>query len=197
MFTGIIEAQGRVTSLDDRHDGILRMTVQSPISSSLKVDQSVNHNGTCLTVVQVEGDRHTVEIIRETLIRTTFGATSVGDSINLERSMGMSSLLDGHIVQGHIDATLKCVGQEDEYYAFACPPDYAGLIVEKGSICLNGVSLTVADLIPDGFRVALIPYTLDHTNLDHLSPGARVNVEFDILGKYVQRQLAHHTGGGM
>lgn len=194
MFTGIIEALGEVKELSGRRDDLLRMTVQSSLSSSFKIDQSVNHNGTCLTVVAVNGDMHTVEIISETVKRTTFGNTAVGDILNLERSMRLSSLLDGHLVQGHIDATLECVGREGEYYAFGCPVEYTGLIVEKGSICLNGVSLTIADLTHDGFRVALIPCTLEHTNLKYLSKGGRLNVEFDILGKYVQRQFLHTRG---
>lgn len=194
MFTGIIEALGEVKELSGRKDDLLRMTVQSSLSSQLKIDQSVNHNGTCLTVVAVNGDTHTVEIISETVRRTTFGNTAVGDMINLERSMRMSSLLDGHLVQGHVDTAVECVDHEGEYYAFNCPVEYAGLIVEKGSICLNGVSLTIADLTADGFRVALIPYTREHTNLKHLSRGDRVNVEFDVLGKYVQRQMLYNRG---
>ncbi|MDX1407655.1 MAG: riboflavin synthase [Saprospiraceae bacterium] len=195
MFTGIIEAVGTIVEIQPGVTGGLRVTVESPLSSSFRVDQSVSHDGVCLTVVQVNGNRHQLDVVEETLQRSRFGELQIGDHVNLERSMKTNARLDGHIVQGHVDAVGVCTAIRDGYYAFRYPAKYATLVVEKGSICINGVSLTVAALEADTLEVALIPYTLEHTNLGTLQAGSKVNLEFDVLGKYVQKHLEHYSPG--
>ena len=192
MFTGIVEEVGKVVEVTGAGTN-KDFVVEAPMARELRIDQSVAHNGVCLTVVELNGSRYRVTAVEETLRRTALGDLKPGDHVNLERSMRLGDRLDGHIVQGHVDATLQCTGKEARdgswWFTFGLPQDPA-LIVMKGSICLNGVSLTVAALEVDSFSVAVIPYTFEHTNFRSLAAGQRVNVEFDVLGKYVARMLA-------
>lgn len=190
MFTGIIEATGRIQ--DIRAEGSnLHFTIASPISSELKIDQSLAHNGACLTVVAVADGTHTVTAVAETLDRTNLGQLQVGHPINLERAMLATARLDGHIVQGHVDAMGQCTSVEERdgswHYHFQYTPTELHLLVDKGSVCINGVSLTVVEPTHDTFSVAIIPYTYEHTNFKDLQPGDSVNLEFDIIGKYIAR----------
>lgn len=190
MFTGIIESLGEVTHLE-RKGTNLDITVRSAISRELKIDQSLAHNGVCLTVVELTDDTHTVTAIEETLQRTSIGELAVGSVVNLERAMRADARFDGHIVQGHVDATGivdKVTDQDGSwrfYFKFEPHPDR--LVVEKGSICIDGVSLTVVDAGVDHFSVAIIPYTYEHTSFRDYKPGSKVNLEFDIIGKYLAR----------
>ena len=192
MFTGIIEATGVVldikTELANRH-----FKVKSPISSQLKVDQSVSHNGVCLTVTKVEDDTHWVTAIDETLQKSNLGNLRTGDSLNLERCMIANGRFDGHIVQGHVDQTgiVKSVKEVGGSWLFEFEYDAStgNITVEKGSVCVNGVSLTCFNSATNGFTVAIIPYTYEHTNFGSLKAGDSVNLEFDIVGKYVKRLL--------
>jgi riboflavin synthase len=193
MFTGIIEAIGYVQHI--RTEGTnVHITVASPISDGLRIDQSVAHNGVCLTVVALGPGTHTVTAIEETLIRSNLGLLQEGDRVNLERSMRSDGRLDGHIVQGHVDTTGICTGIETRdgswYFHFSYLPSPEHLLVDKGSICINGVSLTVVNPIEDKFSVAIIPYTFGHTNFEQLQTGAKVNLEFDVIGKYIARYAA-------
>lgn len=192
MFTGIIEATGRVVSLS-RTGTNLRFAIESPISHELKIDQSVSHNGVCLTVESVSGDIHTVTAIEETLRKTDLGQWTEGMPINLERCMVMNGRLDGHIVQGHVDTTATCIKRRDLAgsweFSFRFPPEFAHLVIEKGSIAVNGTSLTCFQVGGDRFTIAIIPYTYEHTSIQQVREGSLVNIEFDILGKYVQRSL--------
>ena len=192
MFTGIIETLGRVTELK-QEGGNLHITVTSSISSELKIDQSVAHNGVCLTVVALQDDTHTVTAIEETLNKTNIGHLKTGDLINLERCMQMNGRLDGHIVQGHVDQTAVCIAYEELdgswEYTFDYDPSRGNVTVEKGSVCINGISLTVVNSQANSFSVAIIPYTYEHTNLQQVREGSVVNLEFDIIGKYVARLL--------
>ncbi len=192
MFTGIIEAMGQVEKLE-REGGNLIVYVRSGISDQLKVDQSVAHNGVCLTVEAVEGEVHRCTAIHETLLRSNLNDMKEGDELNLERCTKVGDRLDGHIVQGHVDATavLESVDEVDGSWElrFKLSDQHSGLIVEKGSISVNGISLTVADCGKDWVKISVIPYTWEHTNLHQISTGEHVNVEFDVLGKYVQAQL--------
>lgn len=192
MFTGIIEEVGEVASVRDEA-GNRVFTIRARMAPQLRVDQSVSHNGACLTVTNVLGDRYEVVAVHETLVRTNLASLRAGALVNLERSLRVGDRLDGHMVQGHVDTEIECIDVRDEggswRFRFALPPD-SGLLVEKGSICLNGVSLTIASLEPGSFTVAIIPYTFEHTTFKELTPGARVNVEYDVLGKYVQRLMA-------
>lgn len=192
MFTGIIETTGTVTSL--RHeDANLHLEISSPISAELKIDQSVAHNGVCLTVVRLNQGIHTVTAIKETLDKTNLRQLKEGDLVNLERSMLMNGRLDGHIVQGHVDQTATCLHKQEQggswMYTFGYDPSKKNITVEKGSVCVNGISLTVVDSGLASFSVAVIPYTFEHTNLKKVMPGNLVNVEFDIIGKYVGRYM--------
>ncbi|WP_374950857.1 riboflavin synthase [Mucilaginibacter sp.] len=192
MFTGIIETLGKVTDL--RHDqGNLHITVESAIANELKIDQSVAHNGVCLTVIALTENTHTVTAIEETLNKTSIGDLKVGEPVNLERCVQMNARLDGHIVQGHVDQTATCtVFKELEgswEYTFAYDSATGNVTVEKGSICVNGISLTVVNSGTDHFSVAIIPYTYEHTNLHNVRVGTKVNLEFDIIGKYVARLM--------
>jgi len=192
MFTGIIETLGKVTDL--RHDqGNLHITVQSGIVNELKIDQSVAHNGVCLTVVGLTDDTHTVTAIEETLNKTNLGHLKVGEPVNLERCMQMNARLDGHIVQGHVDQTAICIKftelEGSWEYTFEYEASVGNVTVEKGSICVNGISLTVVNSGPNYFSVAIIPYTYEHTNLHNVREGSVVNLEFDIIGKYVARLM--------
>ena len=192
MFTGIIETLGKVTDLQ-QDQGNLHITVESSISAELKIDQSVAHNGVCLTVVALADAKHTVTAIEETLTKTNLGQLKVEDLVNLERCMQMNARLDGHIVQGHVDQTAVCTGFKELEgsweYSFEYDPAQGNVTVEKGSICVNGISLTVVNSKSNSFAVAIIPYTFEHTNLQRVRIGSTVNLEFDIIGKYVARLM--------
>jgi riboflavin synthase len=192
MFTGIIETLGKVAELR-QGQGNLHITVESAISHELKIDQSVAHNGVCLTVVALADGKHTVTAIEETLNKTSLGHLKTGDLLNLERCMQMNARLDGHIVQGHVDQTAQCIGFKELdgswEYTFEYDPSVGNVTVEKGSICVNGISLTVVNSHTNSFSVAIIPYTFDHTNLQQVRVGSVVNLEFDIIGKYVARLM--------
>ncbi|SHF19402.1 riboflavin synthase [Pedobacter caeni] len=190
MFTGIIETLGEIESI--REEGTnLHFVVQSELSNELKIDQSVSHNGVCLTVVALTENTHTVTAIQETLEKANLGDLKVGSKVNLERCMQMNGRLDGHIVQGHVDQTAVCVKREELdgswEYRFKYDSKNGNVTVEKGSVCVNGISLTVVGSADDEFSVFIIPYTFDHTNLHEVNPGDTVNIEFDIIGKYVAR----------
>lgn len=191
MFTGIIEAGGELIAVE-RDGSNLHFTLKSPISKELKIDQSLAHDGVCLTVVNQEGDTHVVTAIDETLRRTALSEWKPGRLVNLERAMQLGARLDGHIVQGHVDDVGVCTAVEPQdgswLFSFRFNPRHAGLLVPKGSVCINGVSLTVVEPTKDTFQVAIIPYTYEHTNFGQLQPGMKVNLEFDILGKYILRQ---------
>lgn len=197
MFTGIIEATGRVTGIEKEGTNV-HFTIESPVSSALKVDQSIAHDGVCLTVVKTEGNRHTVTAVEETLLRSSLGQWKIGGLVNLERAMAANGRLDGHMVQGHVDTTGRCVGVEERdgswYFHFQYQPGPEHLLVDKGSICINGVSLTVVEPEEDRFKVAIIPYTFEHTNFQQIADGTAVNLEFDILGKYISKYLALYAG---
>lgn len=171
----------------------LSFWIESPISTELKIDQSLSHNGVCLTVEALDGDKHQVTAIEETLKKTDLGNWKEGMEINLERCMLMNGRLDGHIVQGHVDTTAVCVEKKELdgswEYSFQFPAEFAHLVIEKGSIAVNGTSLTCFHVGKDRFTIAVIPYTFEHTNIHQVAVGAVVNIEFDILGKYVQRRL--------
>ena len=192
MFTGIIETLGTVTNL--KKDGEnLHISISSVISDDLKIDQSVSHNGVCLTVVELNEGTHTVTAISETLSKSNLGSLAVGDLVNLERCMQMNGRLDGHIVQGHVDQTAVCSALNEMngswVYTFQYDVSTGNVTVEKGSVSVNGISLTVFDSKADQFSVAIIPYTFNHTNLQNIKAGSTVNLEFDIIGKYVCRLL--------
>lgn len=188
MFTGIIEALGRVKSIEKDRSNI-HFTIESPISSELSIDQSLSHDGVCLTVVGLENGCHRVTAIAETLLRSRLSEWTENTLVNLERCMPVNGRLDGHLVQGHVDDVAECLSVEDRdgswLYTFRYQPTLEHLLVDKGSVCINGVSLTVVAPEDGRFSVAIIPYTWEHTNFHRLQPGSRVNVEFDIIGKYV------------
>jgi len=193
MFTGIIESSGTITNIEREGDNY-HFTVASDISDELKIDQSLAHDGVCLTVVALTDKTHTVTAIRETMDRTRLGDWSVGDTVNLERAMQAGARLDGHIVQGHVDTVGECLRVAEAggswYFTFRYQLTPEHLLVDKGSVCINGVSLTVVEPVEDTFKVAIIPYTYEHTNFNALRPGSKVNLEFDIIGKYIARQMA-------
>ncbi|MDE5842562.1 MAG: riboflavin synthase [Muribaculaceae bacterium] len=196
MFSGIVEAAAKVVALRAEKEN-LHITLECPFADELHIDQSIAHNGVCLTVVELlEGNRYVVTAIRETLDRSNLGLLKEGDLVNVERSMKIDGRLDGHIVQGHVDCTAECVGTEDAdgstYFKFKYRFDTelakkGYVTVEKGSVTVNGVSLTVCDSEADSFRVAIIPYTMEHTNFCRIRTGTIVNLEFDIVGKYIAR----------
>ena len=199
MFSGIVEEAAQVVALQ-ADKGNLHLTMRCSFVDELKIDQSVAHNGVCLTVVSKTADTYTVTAVQEALDRSNLGQLKVGDKVNLERSMLMNGRLDGHIVQGHVDQTAVCteVSEADGswYYTFTYRFDKAmarqgHLTVEKGSVCVNGVSLTVCNSKDDSFQVAIIPYTHDHTNFCQIEKGTVVNLEFDIVGKYISRMMAY------
>jgi riboflavin synthase len=196
MFSGIIEAQGVVEEIVHDADNV-HFTISGPFTSELKIDQSVAHNGACLTVVKIDGNKYTVTAIAETLRKTNLGDWKVGAVINLERCIQLGDRIDGHMVQGHVDTTAFCTSVSDENGSWAFAFEYAAnpehVTVKKGSITINGVSLTVVDSTDHGFSVAIIPYTYEHTNFNQIKPGDRVNIEFDIIGKYVARYLTSHS----
>lgn len=192
MFTGIIETLGKITDLQ-QEKGNLNITVESAISHELKIDQSVAHNGVCLTVVALADGLHVVTAIEETLNKTNLSQLKVGDPVNLERCMQMNARLDGHIVQGHVDQVAICTAFKELdgswEYTFEYDAASGNVTVEKGSICVNGISLTVVNSHVNSFSVAIIPYTFEHTNLHNVQVGSQVNLEFDIIGKYVARLM--------
>ena len=193
MFTGIIESLGQLKS-KRREGSNLHLTLECDFSSELKIDQSLAHNGVCLTVVEINDSEYTVTAIDETLKRSNLGDLQIGDEINLERCMAANGRYDGHIVQGHVDTMAECIKVTEKdgswEYLFKHPAGHENLTVEKGSVTVNGVSLTVVHSDPEHFSVAIIPYTHEHTNFKHFKVGTKVNIEFDILGKYVARMLA-------
>ncbi len=192
MFTGIIETLGVVKGLEPE-GGNLNIRIQSSITDALKIDQSVSHNGVCLTVVAIEGDTYTVTAVEETLQKSNLGILEQGSVVNLERAMVMGSRLDGHLVQGHVDTTARCTKVEEQdgswYFYFEYHDKPSHITVEKGSICVDGVSLTVVESGPGHFSVAIIPYTYENTRFKTYQPGSVVNLEFDVIGKYVARLL--------
>lgn len=196
MFSGMVEGMGEVVAIrSDRQNR--DFTIRAPFARELKIDQSVAHNGVCLTVVDQVDDTYTVTAMKETLDRSNLGLLQAGDRVNLERSMKPDALLDGHIVQGHVDQTARCTAKEEAggswYFTFGYEPQGGGLCtVEKGSVAVNGVSLTVCDSKPASFRVAIIPYTFEHTNFCCIEPGTVVNLEFDIVGKYIARLMQNY-----
>ena len=190
MFTGIIETLGEIREIRKENDN-LHVTVASSISHELKIDQSVSHNGICLTVVAIENDQYTVTAIRETIEKTNLSDWKAGDAVNLERAMKLGDRLDGHIVQGHVDQTGTCTSVENAngswYYTFDYDVAQNNLTIEKGSITVNGVSLTVVNSQKNNFSVAIIPFTYAHTNFKNFTVGTKINLEFDVIGKYVAR----------
>lgn len=193
MFTGIIEATGTVKQVISSGSN-KSFWIESPISNQLETDQSVSHNGACLTVEEVSGNRHRVTAIEETLKKTNLGDWKEGSTINLERCLTMNSRLDGHWVQGHVDTTATCLQKKAKdgswVVEFEFPKKFAELVIEKGSICINGISLTAFDVKKKTFRVAIIPYTFNYTNIQYLNKGDTVNLEFDMIGKYILRKLS-------
>ena len=198
MFTGIIEDLGVVTNLRQEDDN-LHLTIKSNLTSELKIDQSVSHNGVCLTVVKIKENEYTVTVIKETLEKANIGNLNVDDPVNLERAMKMNARLDGHIVQGHVDQTAICTNIQDDngswIFTFEYDTIQNNITIEKGSITVNGVSLTVVNSKTNTFSVAIIPYTYDNTNFYKLKKGDVVNLEFDVIGKYVKKlfSLSHSS----
>ncbi len=192
MFTGIIENTGVIKELQSNGTN-KTFWITSPLSGELKIDQSLSHNGVCLTVEEIKNGMHRVTAIEETLLKTNLGTWQLGSSVNLERCMQLNGRLDGHIVQGHVDVTAECIAVIEKdgswEYSFSFPEKFSALIIEKGSITLNGISLTLFNVGINSFSVAVIPYTYKHTNINVLKKGDGVNIEFDMLGKYVQRML--------
>ena len=190
MFTGIIETLGIIKKLEQEGEN-LHLTIQSDVSELLKIDQSIAHNGVCLTVVEQKDDTHVVTAIYETMIKTSLGQLKVGDKVNLERCMRADSRIDGHFVQGHVDQTAVCTNVTDAngswYYAFEYEPLTDNILVDKGSICIDGTSLTVVEAKKNAFTVAIIPYTHEHTVFHQYKVGTVVNLEFDMIGKYITK----------
>lgn len=193
MFTGIIETLGTVAKIE-REQSNMHIYIHSDISSQLKIDQSVSHNGVCLTVVGIQDNTHKVTAIDETLQKTNLNKLQEGQLINIERCTPANGRFDGHIVQGHVDQTATCVAKENQdgswLFTFQYDPRFNNITVEKGSISVNGISLTVVNSLTDRFSVAIIPYTIEHTNLKHVDIGSIVNLEFDIVGKYISKIMA-------
>ncbi|MCW2119136.1 riboflavin synthase [Flavobacterium sp. 7A] len=194
MFTGIIETLGTIREIVKEQDNI-HVTVESEITNELKIDQSVAHNGVCLTVVKIEGKAYTVTAIAETIQKTNLGDWQVGNQVNLERAMKLGDRLDGHIVQGHVDQIGTCVEVKETNgswgYTFEYDQALSNITIEKGSITVNGVSLTVVNSKSNQFSVAIIPYTYEHTNFQDFKVGTKINLEFDVIGKYVSRLYAN------
>jgi riboflavin synthase len=196
MFTGIIEDLGIVSRLEHEFEN-LHITIQSRLTHELKIDQSVSHNGVCLTVVDINNDQYTVTAIKETLEKTNLKFLKVDDKVNLERAMKLGDRLDGHMVQGHVDQTAVCTLIEDAHgswvFSFRYDTSLNNITIEKGSVTVNGTSLTVVNSQADSFSVAIIPYTYSHTNFNTFKVGTIVNLEFDVLGKYVSKLLSLKT----
>jgi riboflavin synthase len=193
MFSGIVEEAAMVVSLVKEKDN-LHITLNSTFTDELKIDQSIAHNGVCLTVVKIEGNTYTVTAIKETLIKSNLGLLKEGDKVNLERSMKLNERLDGHMVQGHVDQTARCTEVTEAngswYFTFTYDPSSKNITVEKGSVTVNGVSLTVVNSQKGSFQVAIIPYTYEHTNFHQIKVGTIVNLEFDIIGKYIAQYMS-------
>lgn len=191
MFTGIVQEVGQILEARTEADGLLCLRVGSALSATLHVDQSVSHNGVCLTVTRLLEGSHEVQAIGETLSKTTLGSWRPGMQVNLERALRLGDPLDGHLVQGHVDARGRCLERRELAgsweFTVEYPEEFAALVIEKGSIALNGISLTVFGLEANRFRVAIIPYTYSHTTMEVLQPGQELNLEFDLLGKYITR----------
>lgn len=195
MFTGIIEGLGKISSIEVDGENT-HFTLKCSFVDELKIDQSLAHNGVCLTIVDIKNDTYTVTAIKETLNKTNLGLLKIGDSVNLERAMLANGRFDGHVVQGHVDQTAKCISVVEEDGSWRYSFEYEtsnNITVEKGSITINGVSLTVVDSKPSSFSVCIIPFTKEHTTFNVLKDGDVVNLEFDIVGKYVQRLLANQS----
>jgi len=190
MFTGIIECLGIVTDIIINGSN-KTFWIESEISSQLNIDESLSHDGVCLTIEEIKGNVHKVTAINETLIKTNLDDWNVGDMINLERPMQINGRIDGHIVQGHVDTTAICIDKKvlngSTEFTFIFKKRFASLLIEKGSVCVNGISLTAFNVRKKKFTVAIIPYTLEHTNLSSVDEDSKVNIEFDMLGKYVTR----------
>jgi riboflavin synthase len=190
MFTGIIEATGTITSVDSQGDNKI-FWVRSPLSPDLRVDQSVSHDGVCLTIEEIRDDQHRVTAIAETLRKSNLGEWKPGAVVNLERSIQLNQRLDGHLVQGHVDATASCTKIVEAggswQFTFEYPAEFETSVIEKGSISLNGISLTVFNVTSSQFEVGIIPYTFSHTNIQLIRKGMWVNLEFDMIGKYINR----------
>ena len=190
MFTGIIETLGTVTNVVKEQENV-HLTIKSSITNELKVDQSVAHNGVCLTVVEINDNQYKVTAIKETLDKTNIGDLQINDIVNIERAMKLGDRLDGHIVQGHVDQTAICIEATETngswLYTFEYDPKLNNITIEKGSITVNGVSLTVVNSQKNSFSVAIIPYTYEHTNFKQFEIGTKINLEFDVIGKYVKR----------
>ena len=195
MFSGIIEGMGKMETIHQEGTNQV-MWIQSPFSEALQADQSLSHDGVCLTVEAVRGSSYRVTAVQETLSKTSLGALEQGSLVNLERSLTLGSYVDGHLVQGHVDNIATCVDRQEEdgswLYQFRFDEDFGHLLVEKGSISINGISLTAFNVGEQHFTVTIIPYTYEHTNLHTVVPGTSVNLEFDLFGKYVQKQLASY-----
>ena len=194
MFTGIIEQIAEVVKVESEGSNV-HITLKSTITAELKIDQSVAHNGVCLTVVAINGDEYTVTAIKETLEKSNIGLLVVGSKVNMERCLKVGARLDGHMVQGHIDQTAKCVAVKEEKGSFMYTFKHKqtqGMTVEKGSVCVNGVSLTVINSKDTSFSVAIIPYTYKHTNFNEFKEGTVVNIEYDILGKYISKMFLNN-----
>jgi riboflavin synthase len=192
MFTGIIEGTGKVEKIQ-RDGGNMDIWCSSPFTHELKIDQSLSHNGACLTVVEINSDQYRVTAIQETIDKTNLGQIKEGDTVNLERCMPANGRFDGHIVQGHVDQIGICINRKEEHgswtFTFEYDTSWGNITVEKGSITVNGVSLTVVGSLPSSFSVCIIPYTYEHTNFKTMQVGDQVNLEFDIVGKYVARLM--------
>lgn len=197
MFSGIVEEAAVVRRLE-KEKGNLHISLSCGFVNELKIDQSVSHNGVCLTVVDIKGDEYTVTAVQETLDKSNLGLLKVGDKVNLERSVPANGRMDGHIVQGHVDQTAECLEVKEAdgswYYTFKYDPTKGNITVEKGSVSVNGVSLTVVNSRDDRFSVAIIPFTYEVTNFHEFKPGTVVNLEFDIIGKYIAKILKQQTG---
>lgn len=199
MFSGIVEEPAKVVALEREKEN-LHITLTCSFVKDLKIDQSVSHNGVCLTVVKKDDNTYTVTAIKETLEKSNLGLLKVGEKVNVERSMKIDSLLDGHMVQGHVDQTAICTDVKEAdgswYYTFEYDPSRGNITVEKGSIAVNGVSLTVVNSRENSFQVAIIPYTYEHTNFHEIKKGTVVNLEFDIVGKYITKILKQYLESG-
>ena len=196
MFTGIVESLARVRAVETRGSN-RTFWIESPLATEFKIDQSIAHNGVCLTVEEIQGEAYRVTAVEETLRKTNLGHWGPGTAVNLERSMLPTTRVDGHFVQGHVDTTGTLISKKDLNGSwelrFSFPPAFAALVIEKGSICVNGVSLTAFQVTGDSFTVAIIPYTWTHTNLQFVAEGEAINLEFDLLGKYILRKLSLET----
>ncbi len=192
MFTGIIESLGKIISVENNGSN-KSFCIESDITPQLKIDESISHDGVCLTIEDISNTNYRVTAIKETIDKTTLANWKTGNIINLERSMLMNGRIDGHIVQGHVDSTAYCINKKDLKgsweFTFGFDKQFATLVIEKGSVCLNGVSLTIFNVRKKKFTVAIIPYTFEHTNFSKIQKDSRVNIEFDLVGKYVNRAI--------